>query len=196
MSQDQPFEDTLPADADAFARYTGRRHHRRKFKMPGEDVTGLNLTAMMDMMTILLVFLVKSYSTDPERVQVTDTLHPPSSNSKDEVLPAVNITVTSDAIMVEDALVTTLAELSASQQETAFIPALSDALSRRVDELKELERLGGTPFDGAVLVVAHKDTPYDLLTTVLYTAGQAHFSDYRLLVMKSEEPAVTAEAAE
>jgi len=196
VSQDPSFVDALPADANAFERYRGRRRRRGKFHMPGEDVTGLNLTAMMDMMTILLVFLVKSYSTDPERVQVTDTLHPPSSNSKDEVLPAVNITVTADTIMVEDAMVTTLDELSAAQQETAFIPALSDALSRRVDELKELERLGGTPFDGAVLVVAHKDTPYDLLTTVLYTAGQAHFSQYRLLVMKSEDKPVAAEVAE
>ena len=188
MTQDQAFVDALPADANAFDRYAGRRRRRAKFHMPGEDVTGLNLTAMMDMMTILLVFLVKSYSTDPERVQVTDTLHPPSSTSKDEVIPAVNITVSSEAIMVEGTPVITLADLSAMQQESAFIPALSDALSRRVDELKELERLGGTPFDGAVLVVAHKDTTYDLLTTVLYTAGQAHFSEYRLLVMKEEKP--------
>jgi len=188
VTQNEAFVDALPADANAFDRYAGRRRRRAKFHMPGEDVTGLNLTAMMDMMTILLVFLVKSYSTDPERVQVTDTLHPPSSTSKDEVVPAVNITVSSEAIMVEGTPVITLAELSAMQQETAFIPALSDALSRRVDELKELERLGGTPFDGAVLVVAHKDTTYDLLTTVLYTAGQAHFSQYRLLVMKEEKP--------
>ncbi|MBN1337530.1 MAG: biopolymer transporter ExbD [Deltaproteobacteria bacterium] len=195
MSANEPLSDLLPADAHAFDRYAGRPKRRGKFKLPGEEVTGLNLTAMMDMMTILLVFLVKSYSTDPERVQVSDTLHPPSSTSSDEVLPAVNITVTSEAIMVEEIPVATLDTLSANQQESAFIPALSDALTRRVEELKELERLGGAPFDGAVLVVAHKDTPYDLLTTVLYTAGQAQFSQYRLLVMKAEDKAAL-EAAE
>jgi biopolymer transport protein ExbD len=155
--------------------------------MPGEDISALNLTAMMDMMTILLVFLVKSYTTDPERITLTDFLRPPQSTAKAEVKPAVTITVTSEEILVENKAVVRLEDLSPSEIGSALIPQLQDALTTRVDALKSQEQAGFRKFDGSLLVVAHRTTPYSILTTVLYTAGQAQFSDYRLMVQKKEQ---------
>ena len=40
-----------------------RQNRRRKLRRQSDDA-GLNITSMMDMMTIILVFLLKSYSTD------------------------------------------------------------------------------------------------------------------------------------
>lgn len=184
MTDPLTIPDQIPADARAFeARYEGRKR-RRKTKMPGEDITALNLTAMMDMMTILLVFLVKSFATEPERITISDSLRPPKSSSAESMKPAVTIMITAEEILVEDRTVTRLTDLTASELDSALIPKLQDALTTKVDSLKDLEARGGRPFDGSLLVVAHKTTPYSILTTVLYTAGQAHFSDYRLMVQK------------
>jgi biopolymer transport protein ExbD len=176
-----PQEDELPANAEAFSARGKKR--RRKLKMPGEDIGGLNLTAMMDMMTILLVFLVKSYTTDAEKFTLSEKLRPPQSTAVEEVKPAVTVTVTTEAIFVDDTQALLISDLQ-NLGDKALIPDLEEALNQRIDKLKEMEKLTGVPFDGSLLLVAHQTTPYNLLTAVLYTAGQAHFSDYRLMVMK------------
>lgn len=184
MSQppDIPVEtDELPADENAFAN-RGRKR-RRKYTSPGEDIGGLNLTAMMDMMTILLVFLVKSYTTDAERFTLSPKLHPPDSSAAEDVKPAVTVTVSTETIFVDDKLAVELGALPDLGKD-ALIPSLEEALTSRIDELEALEKQTGVPYDGSLLVIAHQTTPYSLLTAVLYTAGQAHFTDYRLLVMK------------
>jgi biopolymer transport protein ExbD len=180
----EPTLDAIPADENAFAAQFSGPKRRRRTKLAGEDITGLNLTAMMDMMTILLVFLVKSYTTDPERISSSDKLMPPRSSATEQLKPAVTIMVSTDGIMVEDKLIKKMDTLTVEQVNAARIPELEDALGTRVDELKRLEQMGGQPFDGSLLVVADKNTPYNILTAVLYTAGQAQFTNYRLLVQK------------
>ena len=161
-----------------------RKRHRPVFGIGGQEISGLNLTAMMDMMTILLVFLVKSYAVEPERININENLRPPVSSSLMEMKPAVTVTVTSELIMVEDKAVVSIADLGSKETESAFVPRLQDALLSRAELAKNIEARGGQKFDGAMLLVAHEDTPYSVLTTVLYTAGQAQFSQFRLLLLK------------
>ena len=44
--------------------------------------------------------------------------------------------------------------------------------------------MGGTQFDGTAMILVDKNTPYRLLTEVLYSAGQAEFKNYHLVVIK------------
>jgi biopolymer transport protein ExbD len=44
--------------------------------------------------------------------------------------------------------------------------------------------MGGTPFDGTAMVMVDKTVPYRLLTEVLYSAGQAEFRNYHLVVIR------------
>jgi hypothetical protein len=67
------------------------------------------------------------------------------------------------------------------------IPQLRNALLERADHLKALENMGGEPFDGRLLVVAHQTTPYALITSVLVTAGDSKFSAYKLVVMQKAD---------
>jgi len=169
---------------EAFAAYVTRTRKKRKFHLPGDDLTGLNLTAMMDMMTILLVFLLKSYATEPDKFQVNDKLRPPTSSVEERMDPAVQIVVTSEEILVDDERVVSVKDVNTTGtgQQLAITPVF-EALSKRVDHLKKLESLGGPPFDGKLLIVAHEGTPYALISAVLYTAGQAQLSRFRLVVM-------------
>ena len=41
-------------------------------------------------------------------------------------------------------------------------------------------------FEGEIVLIADHGTPYRLISEVLYTAGQAEYSKYRLLVQKIE----------
>jgi hypothetical protein len=77
-----------------------KRHKRQPYKE--HSVNQLNLTAMMDMMTIILVFLLKNYATEPENVTLSDRLQPPKSITDLKMEAALPITITKDAILVDN----------------------------------------------------------------------------------------------
>ncbi len=175
-----------PDVEDAFVSFS--RHHGKKKKkglhLPGQEVAELNLTAMMDMMTILLVFLLNSYGNEPDKFQISDTLRPPESESQEVLKPTLVVTVTTTAILVENVEVVKLGEILPDQP---LINPLLDVLSEKKDHFKKIESLGGQPFEGTLLVVAHRATPYSIISAVLYSAGRAEFGSYRLVVVKGKE---------
>jgi biopolymer transport protein ExbD len=62
---------------------------------------GLNITSMMDMMTIILVFLLKSYSTQDISVAPSEDLELPVSTVKKAPEVAVNVVVSKKNVVVD-----------------------------------------------------------------------------------------------
>ena len=146
--------------AEAYGREEKPRKRKRKVvKIPGTDVSSLNLVPMMDIMTILLVFLIMSFATEPQNINVNLAMRPPESTATDVMEPAARVIVTADAILVEDDEVVRLADLKIQEGGQVEIPAVRDALLDRAEHLRALERMGGAPFDGKLLLVAHQTTP-------------------------------------
>ena len=54
---------------------------------------------MMDVMTILLVYLIKVFADAPQNITLNDDLRPPASTAPDNIVPAVRvmIAITNDA---------------------------------------------------------------------------------------------------
>jgi biopolymer transport protein ExbD len=161
---------------------------RRRRRMTIEKgVNGLNLTAMMDMFTIILVFLLKNYATTPENVTLSDELRPPQSTAKIPMDVALIITVTSKAILVDDKIIAEFAPDGSvvgddPNARNAPIAPLSTILETKVADMKAMEARGGPVFDGKLLVVADMKVTYATLMRVLYTAGIAQFTQYKLVV--------------
>lgn len=155
---------------------------RRRHQDPG--IVGLNLTAMMDVMTILLVYLIKVFADAPQNITLNDDLRPPASTAPDSIVPAVRVMISAGAITVDDKTVLTLknGEVVATDPKNKYGP-LAGALQKRVDDIRAIsQRTHGPPFDGILMVVADEDTPYGLLADVLSQAGRAQFTSYRLTV--------------
>src|SRR2546422_873958 len=80
---------------------------RAKVEEEVSEINFLNIMPMMDMMTILLVFLLKQFSVQQLSLQTSNGLTLPVSTTTLSPQPAVNITVTQNAVVVEgDAVVT------------------------------------------------------------------------------------------
>ncbi len=183
---DAPAEAEEPVD-DIWGEKPKRRRRKAR-KMPGEDIAYLNLTPMMDIMTMLLVFLVKSFAVEPENINVNLKLRPPPSTTTIVLDAATKVTITSEQILVDDLPVIDVEEIKVNPKTGMMdVPGLHDALLERVDHLKALSDMGGTPFDGRLLVVAHETTPYLLLTSLLEVAGDTQFSQFKLVVMQKTE---------
>ncbi len=138
----------------------------------------LNITPMMDMMTILLVFLLKQFSVQAAAASMSEGLQLPPSSSETQRPQAVNITVSQNQILVEGDAITAVRggavdpSVKPDGANGYLIRPLVDVLTKHANRLKKLAALGGPPFDGTAMVMVDKTIPYRLLTEVIYSAGQ------------------------
>jgi biopolymer transport protein ExbD len=194
MTQAQLPPPQIEAEDDAVQRRNRRRavwRLKRKVEEEAEEISFLNIMPMMDMMTILLVFLIKQFSVQQLTLDAAAGLKLPASTSRQAPQPAVNITITETAIVIEgDAVVRVkngVVEAAWKSQGAGgyAITPVVNALSKHRARLTKLARLSSGSFDGIAVVMADKRTPYRLLAEVLYSAGQAEFNNYRLVALQA-----------
>src|SRR5882757_6041171 len=76
------------------------RSYARKLEEP-EVIKDLNITPMMDMMTIILVFLLKSFSSSTSTITFDSNLQVPKSSTQLKTKLALAVTITKKVILVE-----------------------------------------------------------------------------------------------
>jgi biopolymer transport protein ExbD len=182
------------------------RRKRRKEREAAGEITGLNLTAMMDMFTIILVFLLKSYSTSGITMAASGDIAPPLSNTRLAPKDTISVTVTRCAsdnergcrpgqgfVFVMDKQIMPYeddripAQLKDGGDNGMLVLPLLEALRKEVDKVKYIAQYNpAVQFTGELSVIADRKMPYRILTEVLYTAGQAELDSYRFVVIKAE----------
>jgi biopolymer transport protein ExbD len=141
-------------------------------------------------MTILLVFLLKQFSIQAASASMQEGLQLPSSTTEAQRPLAVNVTITQSAVLVEGDAVTPVRaggvdpSVKRDGANGYYITPLVEVLTKHANRLKKISAMGGTQFDGTAMVMVDKNTPYRLLTEVLYSAGQAEFKNYHLVVIR------------
>lgn len=166
-----------------------QRKERAKRRLPESEAT-VTINSLMDAMTIILVFLLMNYSVDPLRIDSSDDLKLPASTTEISPEASASVTVTANAIVVNDQLVVqikdgTIDKAFKQGEETSLqIQPLFEALNEEATRQKNIAQLSGGKFNGVLTVIAHQETPYRLLTEVLYTAGQAEFQKFKFAVLK------------
>ena len=168
------------------------RSFARKLAEP-DVVKDLNITPMMDMMTIILVFLLKSFSSTSSTITFDQNLKVPQSTTQLKPKEALSVTVTKKVILVEG---DGIAPITGGRVDPAvkrdgengyYITPLVDILEKHARKEKKVAELTGVPWDAQLMLVADQSIPYRLLTEVLYSCGQAGYANYRLLVLKSRD---------
>jgi len=162
---------------------------KRKEREAASEIKELNITAMMDMMTIILVFLLKSYSASAVAMTSSEDIRPPVSSTKQTPKDTVAVTVTPKHILVGDKTVVTLqnGQVPKDLLQGRLVAPLDAQLKKEVEKLKFIaDRNPNAPFSHELSVIGDRKIPYDLLLTVLYTAGQNELENYRFVVIQKE----------
>jgi hypothetical protein len=166
------------------------RKDRKSRRAVSEEAAMVTINSLMDAMTIVLVFLLMNYSIDPLRIDAGDDLKLPPSTTEVNPEPSATVTVTANGIIVNDKLVVDVQNGEVDKvkkmgdENSLQIQPLFEALNEEATRQKEMARLTGGRFDGLLTVIAHQETPYRLITEVLFTAGQAEFARYKFAVLK------------
>ena len=162
---------------------------KRKEREAEGEIKELNITAMMDMMTIILVFLIKSYTSSSVTVTASEELKPPISTTRITPKDTIAITVTQKFILVNEKKKVELFNSAPSPDvmEGKLIVPLSEALEKEVEKLKYIaERNPNAPFMQEVSIIGDRRIPYELLSSVLYTAGRNELENFRFVVISKE----------
>jgi biopolymer transport protein ExbD len=170
-----------------------RRAQRRARGRAGE-IKELNIVAMMDMMTILLVFLLKSYQASTLSVNMSEGLTIPVSSTQLSPQENISITISMYEVAVNDRRVVQLqaglippAYKEGGKAEAFYVGAVFDALKKEVDKQKYIAQYNkNAPFSGRINVIADRKITYRTLMEILYTAGQAELGEYKFMVMKND----------
>jgi biopolymer transport protein ExbD len=183
-----PSPDALRREKEARA----YRRARRKAREAEGEIRELNIVAMMDMMTIILVFLLKSYQASAINVNMGADLTIPQSTTQLHPQENITVTVSLKEVAVNDRKVVEVRNgvippdaKEGKRAEAFYVGAIHEALKKEVDKQKYIARYNkDAPFAGRLNVVVDRKIPYRTLMDVLYTAGQAELGEYKFMVLK------------
>src|SRR6516165_1146779 len=201
----QPLPRQKPASLAIYKRELRKAIARNRLE---PEVNFLNITAMMDMMTIILVFLLKSLSTSTASLPQSQDLQLPKSvltTEPDSEPEGLAVIVSKSQIIAGETVVCpvppdaaqygTEAKYKRGSRNDYFIVPLGSSLQAWRDSDKRIRMATGRdPSYSDAILIADAQTPYRLLTEVMYTLGQTEFSKFHMMVMQGGSKQGSSEA--
>jgi biopolymer transport protein ExbD len=162
-----------------------KKHHKEQKKV---DVS---INSLLDVLSVILVFLMKSYSTTSVQVKPSKELQVPFTHSANPVEDSTVIGLTGKHVLMNDVPVVTLDNTKVPEADLAHAGLLIQPLFEKLREEVELQRkIAQTnkkkEFKGIVTIISDRHTPFPLLTQAMYTAGQAEFGQFKFVLIKGD----------
>jgi biopolymer transport protein ExbD len=154
----------------------------------GQNLKGFKpqLTSLIDLMTVIVIYLVQSFSAEGQIITVSKELTLPESSAKKPPVLNVNIIVTSQYVLAEDVKVANVDEVLATTD--MVIPQLYDWLGMRREMTEKIVQYSTkTKFKGDVTIQGDKRIRFRLLKKIMYTCGQQGFNTFNLAVQSKGE---------
>lgn len=169
----------------------------------------LQLTSMLDVLVIILVFLLKSYQTSQNNLTALPGMQLPISMTQEDAKDSLQVIVTTEGITFDGKRVVDFipneGQLGTAQPHYEFqtqdldenglrIVPLFDALvaaKQRSEAIRANSNVRAEdgqpiPFEGILAILADKKIEYETVRKVLYTAGAAEYKVFRFLAQKKE----------
>ncbi len=141
----------------------------------------LNLVAYIDMMTMLVIFLLMSFSASGEILFVSKNITLPDAQNWSDLERAPVIGVTRDVVTLDGRQVATGEELMKdSATGDAKIPELSDQLVTAKNNYKLLHPT--EEFKGVCIIQADKAVEFKMLRKVMFSAATAGYQNVNFAV--------------
>lgn len=181
-----------------------RRGSRMRRSLKRQAFT-LQLTSLMDVLIITVVFLLKSYGISSMGIIQTSNLQLPVSKAPDTFGEGMALVISKDKIMLDSEPILQFVgdpkdakfnlpdgAIDNSSAERGILP-LYDALLKKKQDYETLASRSADPkaalakWTGEILVQADKAAPYELIRRVMFTAGMAQYKIFRLTVEKQAQ---------
>jgi biopolymer transport protein ExbD len=181
----------------------GKRNKRGK-KLGGKRsaVAALNMTAMVDMFTVLCVFLLQNYATTNQVLPMPEKVDLPAAHEVKELSPSNVVLIAKDGIMLNNVKV---AEFNAvhEQQEWEIRPlmellkktveqgeqkkkSLGNQLRSAVNEAKQAPKVAEVDDFRKITVQADKLVDFLTVKKVMFSVTEAGMQEINFAVLKKQ----------
>jgi biopolymer transport protein ExbD len=144
------------------------RGDRRPREESGDSgVTSPQLTSLIDIMTVLLIFLIQNFSAQGDFIKVQPDISLPHSEATTSPLPAYTVQITETEVRVGGVFVVENSAFANSSD--LLIPELLESLQREENEKR-------------IIIEADKNLPFSIIKRVSFTCSAAGFEDFEILV--------------
>lgn len=147
----------------------------------------LNLTPMMDVFSILITFLLMSYSTDPVSVEPRAGLTLPKSMTTvgiDEV-PSISVSPV-DILIAEKKIVAVVnGDVPEAERDQGAVRKVYDELVKLKEANDRVSKAQGKePKLGTLIMEMDKTIPFKLTKRIMLSAQQAEFVTFKLMTSR------------
>jgi biopolymer transport protein ExbD len=152
---------------------------RQRLKPPNS----LILTSLMDILTVLVLFLLKSFVMEGEAVSPVPGVSLPESSSSTPPQASIVIAIFNDTVMLNGEVV---ASVSASVSGgDLMIETLGERLEEAREKTEHIARLRGSKeeFNGKVSIQGDREIDFAILQRVMYTCSVSGYEQISLAVI-------------
>lgn len=154
-------------------------HHLtgRGKKRPGKRgmLTGLMLTPMVDMFSLLVIFLLQAFSASPELLIINKGVTLPTAGTSKEIKDAPILAISGEGVFLD------LESVGSTEQvlrdPTVLMKHLSDLRKRWVKSNPSGE------FPGEITIQAHKEVPSTTISQLMAMLPSQHYGSIQLAVV-------------
>ncbi len=182
-----------------------RDRHGKRSGAKRSVVAVLSLTAMVDLFTVLVVFLLQNYATTGEVIDIPEGVKLPDAREVKDLKPANVVIVSDKGVAVNNKKVMEIQQVRASEdwdltqlkQELAVLiqkgeddkKAIGNQLKAAVEKIKVGDKAVGEEIDSFRKVTIQADKQLDFLTLkkVMYTVTEAGIVEINFAVMKKPD---------
>ena len=156
-------------------------------KVKRQEEAGLIITSLIDVFVIVLVFLMRSVSSEGNLMTSAENLVLPlSARSKSPTEVSLTIIGDNKHISVDDHQVAETEVVM--KQDSLVIKSILELLTKKRDEERKAEVLGIIKeATGKVVVQFDKNMPYGVVTKVMATCGYSGYNNIKFAVTKKGE---------
>src|SRR3954470_14375809 len=145
----------------------------------------LMLTSLVDMFTIIVIFLLMNFSANGEVLYMSKDIKLPDAFHGAQLERAPVISVSADAVTFDGRMLLQTSDLE--KGDVLNVPELEDALR---DEKRRYEQIHANdpdhPFKGLVNVQADRRIPFKVIKRVMFACNQSGFGNIKFAALSRE----------
>lgn len=147
----------------------------------------LNLTAMVDFLSVIVIFLLMSFSSSGEIVFNQKDIIPPEGFSTEDLERVPVIAISATDVVLDGGLVESSGTIL-SESDDFTLPNLTSKLKATRTNFESLQADLGTDkkFDGKILIQADENLPYKLVRRVFVAAAKVGYTNIAYVVRKTQ----------